>query len=354
MQQIKFRQVAFIYCIGTFCFSAFLLPQAVSIYAGNAALLVPLFSIGFSLLFAYILYTAVRQYGSLKHMVALHFGKKGVKVCAFILLIWLAFLAVFYLGAFYDRLACTAFSFVPRTVCIGAAVLCALLFAFSHFRVIARSMAVVFIIMLCTVALLVAFCAQGVKPQLLLPVKVNSFTLFLRAFLFPVGNAGLLTFFLFFFELPDGKLLSFGASLAGGNLIMGAVIFLTQAVFGRMLSENLSYPFFALIKSTDSLVKLEHLESLISGIWIIMSLSFFIALLRVCVCALRALTCDMVVPRRFPLLVLALFFGVFLVSAVLPQNRFLSEFVLSTVMPLGNILLGIVPICILTLTNKKL
>ena len=352
MLQTKFRQIAFIYISGVCCFSAFLLPDVIGMYADKAAVSVPLLGIGFSLLFSYVLYRALRRYGSLKNMVEAKWGKRGVKVIGFTFAAWLSFLAVFYIQAFYDRLASTAFAYMPRWVVLCAVALCAAFFAYTSQKTIARGSSVIFLILLLTLAVLLAFSAAGIEVKSLLPVKYKTFTLFVRAFLYPVGMAGLLTFFLFYYEDAPVRLRALGGCYIAAAAVMSGIIFVTQGVFGVAFSRKISYAFFALIKSTDFLIKLEHFESLISGVWIVMSLGFFIALMSVIVTLLlqnirpesnAGKTCLPLLP----------YIGVLAVALVIPENRFMCEFVLSTVMPLGNILLGIVPICILSLTNKK-
>ena len=344
MQEAKFRQIAFIYLIGVSCFSAFLLPGAVSVYADTAAVLVPLLSVGISLLFSYILYRNVKRYGSLRRMIALKCGEKFVKVFTFILLLWLCFIAVFYVCALYHRLASTAFGYIPRVVCIAALLLCACLFAFTPAKAIARSGSIVFIIMLFSLFLLLLFCAAGMDVKSLLPVKVNSFTLFLRAFLFPIGCNGLLCFLLFDYEGEVPRLSAFQITVFAGAALISLFLFLIQGVFGAAFSEHLSYPFFALIKSTDSLIKLEHFESLMSGVWIVMSFCFLLALFSMIGTAFKN-TVHFKNPK-LQLLSGLIPYGVVAVAALLiPDSRFLSEFALGTLMPLGNILLGIIPVC---------
>ena len=352
MKNIKFRQIAFIYLIGVSCFAAFLLPDAVSIYAGKASVWVPLLSLAISLLFAYILYRNIRQFGSLSAMIRAKFGEKGVKVSAFILLLWLGFIASFYICAFYYRLASTAFGYVPRLVCIASVVLCAALFAFSGSKTVARSGSIVFIMMVLSFVSIILLSASEVDVTAMLPVKVESFTLFFRAFLFPLGNAGLFCLLLFFYEGETPRLSALNITFLGAAGILSLVLFLIHGVFGVAFAHHLSFPFFALIKSTDSLIKLEHLESLMSGVWIVMSLCFLLALFRMMVTAWGK-----VVRFRQPELSLLLrlvpYGVVFIVAVLLPNNRFLCEAVLGTVVPLGNILLGILPVCVVYLTNAR-
>ena len=354
MPKATFRQTAFMYCIGTACFAVFLLPGAVSRYAGKVAVVIPLLSIVFTAGIAYVLFRAVAQFGSLRRLVCARLGEGAARAGAVLLWLWLSAIAVFYLCAFYERLSSTAFGYLPRFVCISAAALCAALFTLAPPRAAGRSAAIIFILMLICLALLLLFCAEGVSLKRLLPVKAESFTGVLCAFLFPVGSTGLLCFLLYDFEGKNGSLRAYEACAVGSNVFMSAVLLMVQSVFGTALSEKLSYPFFALIRSTDSLVKLEHFESLISGVWIVMSLGFFVLLVRV----LTAAFCGSLPQRGFvkrakPLLSLLPIAAVLLFALFLPVNRYGSEWVLGTLMPAGNLLLGVVPVCILTLTNRR-
>ncbi|MBR2591060.1 MAG: GerAB/ArcD/ProY family transporter [Clostridia bacterium] len=352
MEQTKFRQTAYIYLIGVCCFSAFLLPGAVSGFADKTAVFVPLLGSGISVIYARFLYRLLRRHGSLRRMVACRRGERGVKIADFTIALWLFGIAVFYINAFYDRLASTAFGYMPRWVVVCAAVLSAALFASAAPKTVARSGSIIFFILLATLVLLFAFSAKGVDIQSLLPVKYKNFTFFVRALLFPVGVSGLLSFFAYHFEAPPLRFRALvGCQMAAGGF-MSAIILFTQGVFGTAFAGKLSYPFFALIKSTDALIRLEHFESLISGIWIVMSLGFFIALLSVIITIWRRRLCKCTpaVKDVFTLLPHAL---LLLCALLLPENRFFNEFVLGTLMPIGNIALGIVPVCILSLTNKE-
>ncbi|MBE6818992.1 MAG: hypothetical protein E7517_07555 [Ruminococcaceae bacterium] len=351
MQKTTFRQIAFTYCIGTSCFAAFLLPGAVSRYAGTAAVLVPLAAAPFAALLAFMLFRVALRYGSLRAMVRALWGARAARIGAGVVCLWLCAVMAVYLQAFYSRLASTAFSYLPRFVCLSAAALCAGLAVLSPRRAAGRSAAVIFIVLVLTMAALFAFSAEGVHITNFLPVKVSGFTRFLRAFLFPVGSAGLLCFLLYDYEGEAGSLCAYETCLLAGNAVMSAVIFAVQGVFGTALGETIAYPFFALIKSTDSMVKLEHFESLISGIWIVMSLGFFMMVLgraSVLLCSLF----PALKPTAKPVVRLLPVGAVFAVALLLPAERFWSEAVLGTWMPLGNILLGILPVSILVILDK--
>ena len=352
MNDIKFRQIAFIYLIGVSSFAAFLLPDAVSVYAGKASVWIPLLSLALSFLLAYILHRNMKQYGSLRAAVRSRFGEKGVKVFAFILLLWFGLIACFYVCAFYQRLASTTFGYVPRLVCIISVVLCAGLFAFSPFKTVARSGSVVFIIMLLSLFLLILFSASGVEVTSLLPVKAKSFTLFLRAFLLPLGNTGLLCLLLFFYEGQTPKLSALNLTLFGAAGVLSLFLFLIHTVFGTAFAEQLSFPFFALIKSTDSLIKLEHFESFMSGVWIVMSLCFLLALFCMMLTAWQKVTCFRAPKWALPARLIP--YGAVLLAAILvPNNRFLCAFILGTAVPLGNIILGILPVCALSILKPS-
>ena len=343
MQQVTFRHAAFIYLIGVCCFSAFLLPNAVSAYAGNAAVFAPLLGSGISLVYTYFLYRILHRYGSVQNLIASKWGNRGAKVFDFTIAAWLLCIAVFYINALYDRLASTAFGYMPRWIVLCAVVLVTALFAFSPPKTVARSGSIIFIIMLFTLLFIFAFGAKGIEVKSFLPIKYKTFTLFLRALLFPVGVCGWLTFFVCHFEVPAVRFRTLaGCQLAAGGL-MSAVILFTQGVFGSAFAQKLSYPFFALIKSTDALIRPEHFESLVSGIWIVMSLGFFIALVSVIVGVWRR--CMHMRTQAVKDVLCVLPHAVILAAALLiPENRFFNEFVLGTVMPAGNIVLGMMAV----------
>ena len=344
--------MAFIYCIGTSCFAAFLLPGAVSRYAGTAAVLVPLAAVPVAALLAFVLFRAAARYGSLRAMVNTLWGARAASIGAAVVCLWLCAVMAVYLQAFYSRLASTAFSYLPRLICLGAAALCAGLAALSPQRAVSRSAAVIFILLVLTLAALFAFSAEGVHITNFLPVKAKNFTGLLRAFLFPVGSAGLLCFLLYDYEGEPGSLRGYEVCLIAGNAVMSAVIFAVQGVFGAALSEAIAYPFFALIKSTDSLIRLEHFESLISGIWIVMSLGFLMMVLS----RASGLFCSLFPAAGAnvkPLLRLLPVTAVFVAALLLPADRLWSETLLGTWMPIGNILLGILPVCVLGIVDKR-
>ena len=159
MQKTTFRQMAFTYCIGTSCFAAFLLPGAVSRYAGTAAVLVPLAAVPVAALLAFVLFRAAARYGSLRAMVNTLWGARAARIGAAMVCLWLCAVMAVYLQAFYSRLASTAFSYLPRLICLGAAALCAGLAALSPQRAVSRSAAVIFILLVLTMAALFAFSA---------------------------------------------------------------------------------------------------------------------------------------------------------------------------------------------------
>ena len=114
----------------------------------------------------------------------------------------------------------------------------------------------------------------------LLPFQSKGALSFLRSLLFPAGLSGLAGLLLYDTDAAVNKPRAAILPFAAANAVMLLILFLTQTVFGEPLSARLAYPFFALIKSTDSFSNFEHFESLVSGIWIIMSLCFFAVLLK--------------------------------------------------------------------------
>lgn len=351
MAHVSFRQVVFIYLTGVCCFSSFVLPDAVSTYAGKSALFVPFLGALISLPYVYALFRIVKKHGSVSNALHAKWGQKGVKLFAAVSVLWLCLIAVFYLNALYHRLASTAFSYLPRAVCLVAIVLCAALFVSVPHAVIGRSGAIVFIIMALSLAALCVFSIRGVEVKELLPVKYNTFTLFVRALLFPTGISGMLTLLLFEYDAALPGFGSWRRLIFCACGLMAGIIFFTQTVFGVAFSQTLSYPFFALIKSTDSLLQPEHFESLVSGVWIVISVSFFIFLVHLIGVFLNRCftpvgkTAGFIVALAPSVVILAL-------ALAVPENRFLCERVIGSVMPAGNIVLGMVPVCILTLTNR--
>ena len=350
MKGASLRQIFFTYLLGVGCFSAFLLPSAVSKYAGQAAILVPLFSALFSLGVAALLRLILLRYGSVAAFVKTLCGKTGEKIVRVLFALWGVFLCAFYAVAFFERLASTAFSYLSFGLGIVILYLAAGLFLFVSFRTVGRTVQIVFFLMLACFALLAAFAAGSIELKELLPVKPTSFTGTLRAFLFPMGLPGLLLFLFYDYEGEIGKKRAFYPPVIAGNCILFGVVFFTQCVFGLRFAEKLSYPFFALIKSTDSLMNAEHFESLLSGAWIVMSLCFFAVLLKLSAEGIAVTLCKKETGQ--PVVMLAVAGAALLLSLCIGDRRFAVEYALGTVMPLGNLLLGILLPCILSLTNK--
>ena len=348
-----FRHIAFSYIIGVSCFAAFLLPGAVSRYAFKITILVPLLSAVLSLAPAYVLYRAVGRYGNLRALVQQRLGKSAAQWGGAALSLWLGAIAGFYLLAMYDRLASTAFAYLPRFVCLGAAGICAALFALCGKQVMGRSASIIFIILMLSFIVLFFLCAGGIVWKGLLPLQYRSLPLSVRALLFPLGMVGLLCFLLYDYEGEPFRLRAIGACTVAGNVIISGILLLIQGVFGIAFGEKIAYPFFALIKSTRSLIRLEHFESLISGIWIVMSLGFFVILVHTMVSALRVSFPRLAARGEGALLLLPVA-AVVAAALLLPDSRALCTAALGSVMPAGNLLLGTVPICILSLTNKKI
>lgn len=352
MKKASTLQISFIYLISAACYSAYLLPSAVSNYAGKFSFIVSLILIPLAFLFAKVLNYVIEKYGSFKKMVSYHFGTRASNAIGFIILIWLCAFCVFYTAAFYDRLSSTAFSYIPRWVCISALVLVSALFCLDNKKSIGRSGEVIFIILAVTVAVLLLFSAKGIKIETLLPVNHDGFTRLLRSFLFPMGLMGFVFFFTYFFEGKKSKKNYFSFALIGGNVLLSVFIIVIESVFGSELSAKISYPFFALIKSTDTLIKLEHFESLISGVWIVISICFFICVLSVISDAVEDIF-KLKEKNRTELIKLLPPALILLISLLIPENRFFNEYVLSVVFPLGNTLLGIILPCMFLLTKRE-
>ena len=340
MKTVPFRQKAFAYLLGVGSFSAFLLPGTVSKKAGSAALAAPIAAGVVSVACSFLFYHILSRYGSLRRFAAVKISERAAKAAGILAALWIAGICVFYACAFYDRLASTAFSHISKPLCTALLFLCAALFALRPARVLYSGAQLAFGVMVLSLLSLLVFSFGGISLKELLPVKHNALTSVLPAFLFPLASPALLGFLLFYDEGEAPAALSLRAvraCLLAGNGLMFFVIFLCFAVFGESFAERLAYPFFALIKSAHSLLSAEPLESLVSGIWILISVSFFMLMVHFIAQAIRR-ECG---ERRrlwiYPLLLL-----LYVLCLALPQQRQPAVFALGSVMPAGNLILFVI------------
>ena len=352
MKSVSLKQILFSYILASGCLSVFLLPGVVSSFSGTFSVLVPLISAFFSLGFAFVLFKYAEEYGSLSSFLKHRFNEKAERTARAVLSVWLLFIAEIYTLAFSQRLTSTSFGYIPQKLVVFILILSASLFVFSSFKAVFRSVEIVFIVMCLVFACVFVLSLGSAEIKEILPVKYNSFTALIRSFLFPLGLNGFLVLLFFDAEIKKGDKKSIFAAVISSNALMTLVSAFILCVFGPGLSRKLSFPFFALIGSSDSNMNTEHFESLFSGIWIIISLSFLTVILKLATENFSLSFSRKRVGKEA--LVIASLLFVLLFSELLPDSKELSRFILGTLMPLGNLIITVIPFSILTLTKRRI
>lgn len=271
MEKISTRQIIFLYTVGVSAFSAFALPGAVSSYAGRGALFVPLISAVVGIVYFKLVSYMISKGGTLKGFINMVFPKRAGSILGALTAVWIALVSGGVIRAFYERLNSTAFLIVPRlscVLCLSAACFLALI---AGKQTLARCGETAFIILALILTVIAVLDVQAMEIKYMLPFNFSGEKSLIGAFVFPLGMYGLLTIFLYFFEVDNLK----NGSVAAAAVLPQAVIFIISAVclftFGPKLSADISYPFFSVIKSTDAVSKTDNFSALFSGAWILMS-----------------------------------------------------------------------------------
>ncbi len=336
-------QFSLIFLLTVSSVSVYVMPSCFTEELGGAGILIPIVGILFSGIFMYF-FRALAVNSEKIYVVLNRRAKPVIKIGEVVLILWLMFIVSIKTRLFYERISSTSFSFLPKSLCIGALLVLAAFTVscgFKTFARLAQSLFIVFVILIVTIILISLNSIEFDNFDFIFNGSLHTIS---KAFVFLLEPFAYISFFLVMFKETDVKgmnkkflLIAFGSSA-----VMILVSALCIGIFGSDFSLKLAYPFFSILKNTTISGSIEHFESVLISLWIIVDF-VFITMLIFCI---HRMVTDLLgfkrnkLPYRItPLLVATVIFVFSLFPFV---SRFKLDSINRSILPFVNVIAGVV------------
>ncbi len=335
-------QFSLIFLLTVSSVSVYVMPLCFTRELGGAGILVPVIGILLIGIFMYF-FRALAVNSEKIYAVLNRRAKPVIKIGEALLILWLMFTVIIKARLFYERISSTSFSFLPKSLCIGALLVLAAFTVscgFKTFSRLAQSLFIVFVILIVTIILISLKSIEFDNFNFIFNGSLNSI---LKAFVFLLEPLAYISFFLVMFKETDVKGLNkkFLLIIFGSAAVMIVITALCIGVFGSDFCLKLAYPFFSILKNTTISGSIEHFESVLISLWMIVDF-VFITMLVFCI---HRMSADLFgfekhkLPYRVTPCVIA---AVIFVLSLFPfASRFKLDSINQSIIPIVNVIAGV-------------